>query len=395
MVRESTPDDRFMAEAVRLAAHIPWRPWPNPPVGAVIVNDGRIVGHGAHHGAGLPHAETIALARAGALAQGATLYSTLEPCNHHGRTPPCTEAVIKAGIRRVVAGVADPNPRLPGGGLEVIRDAGLDVSIGVLGEAVLDLIWPFVATQAFERPFVLLKTALSSDGRFAPPKGTDAADDAARYLTGIEARRDVHRLRRWADVILIGEGTLAADRPLLNGRLATSDDACPSVDPMPAYVDSDLSYRGDWPWTRFFVFAASSVARDGPSRRIEEAGGQVVLCEAANGRVSPDGVLTSIFSGIGHSVMLEAGPTLSSAFLAGGLVDRWVRYTAPVVLSSGPTWPDREGLATGTKHHPYSLTRTERCGRDVKEVFDRMNFAETLRRLTGDRASRLRAKGAA
>ncbi len=395
MLTEPTLDERFMAEALRLAASIPWRPWPNPPVGAVIVCDGRIVGHGAHHGAGLPHAETIALARAGAFAKGATLYTTLEPCNHHGRTPPCAPAVIQAGIRRVVAGVADPNPRLPGGGLEVLRDAGIDVAIGVLGEAVLDLMWPFVTTNAFERPYVLLKTAQSMDGRFAATKGPDASQDAARYLTGSDARRDVHRLRRWSDVILIGEGTLAADRPLLNGRLAAPDDACPSVDPMPAYVDSDLSYRGDWPWARFFVFTATPLPTDGASKRIEEAGGHVVLCDAENGRVAPGALLKTIFSGIGHSVMLEGGPTLASAFLTGGLVDRWVRYTAPVVLGTGPAWPERASQAGGAGLLPYSLTRTERHGPDVKEVFDRVNFAETLRRLTQDRASRLRTEGAA
>jgi diaminohydroxyphosphoribosylaminopyrimidine deaminase/5-amino-6-(5-phosphoribosylamino)uracil reductase len=384
-----------MAEALEMAARVPSRPWPNPPVGALVVRDGCIVGRGAHHGAGLPHAEVIALDQAGSLSRGATLYTTLEPCNHAGRTPPCAPRVAGSGIRRLVAAVADPNPHVAGGGFDAVQDAGIDIAIGVLAEAALELIWPFAATRAFERPYVLLKSAMSIDARFSTARLPDTPRGTPAYLTGIGSRRDVHRLRRWADVILIGEGTLAADRPALDGRLVAPDDACPSIDPVPAYVDSDLSFAADWPWSRFFVFTGRPAAEAGATDRIERAGGTIVACDVIRGRVSPDSVLETIFNGIGRTVMIECGPTLASAFLGRGLVDRWIRYTAPVVLGAGPTWPEAPASADETKLLPFSLTRVERCGNDVKDVFDRVSFGDMLHRLTEDCAARLRTKGAA
>jgi diaminohydroxyphosphoribosylaminopyrimidine deaminase/5-amino-6-(5-phosphoribosylamino)uracil reductase len=337
----------------------------------------------------------IALDQAGSLSRGATLYTTLEPCNHAGRTPPCAPRVAGSGIRRLVAAVADPNPHVAGGGLDVVQNAGIDIEIGVLAEAALELIWPFAATRAFERPYVLLKSAMSIDARFATAGRPDTSRATPTYLTGIDARRDVHRLRRWADVILIGEGTLAADRPALDGRLVAPDDACPSIDPVPAYVDSDLSFGADWPWSRFFVFTGRPAAEAGARDRIERAGGTVVACDLIRGHVSPDSILEMIFNRIGRTVMLECGPTLAAAFLGRGLVDRWIRYTAPVVLGAGPTWPGAPASADETKQLPFSLTRVERCGNDVKDVFDRLSFGDMLRQLTEDRAAHLRTKGAA
>jgi diaminohydroxyphosphoribosylaminopyrimidine deaminase/5-amino-6-(5-phosphoribosylamino)uracil reductase len=393
VISDPTPDDRrFMAEALGVAAHIPWRPWPNPPVGALVVQGSRVVGRGAHHGPGLPHAEAIALAQAGSLTRGATLYTTLEPCNHTGRTPPCAPRVVEAGIRRVVAAIADPNPHVAGGGFEVLLEAGIDVAIGALADAALDLIWPFAATRAFNRPFVLLKTATSLDGRFAAPNRPSDTPAAPIYLTGPEARRDVHRLRRWADLVLIGEGTLVADRPKLDGRLAAEDDGCPAADPMPAYADTDLSFAGDWPWKRFFVFTGPGLPDGNAGSRIEQAGGRILVCDAVGTRVSPQAILTTISGGLGKAVMVEAGPTLSAAFLRRGLVDRWICYTAPVVLGAGPTWPNQKEPVGLEGSRAYSLTRVERHGNDLKAVFDRPSFAGILRELTVERLERLRAR---
>lgn len=385
-------DAHFMTLALQTAARIPGRPWPNPPVGAVVVLDGEIVGAGAHHGPGLSHAEVAALGQAGPRARGATLYCTLEPCNHAGRTPPCVPQVIDAGIRRVVVAVADPNPRVTGGGLERIRDAGIEVALGVLPEPALEMIWPFVATRAFERPFVLLKTATSLDGRFGPPPGSTARPD---YLTGIDARREVHRLRRWADVVLIGEGTLVADQPALNGRHVAADDPCPAADPLPAYVDSDMSFSGGWPWHRFAVFADRNRVTEQARLRVEKAGGTIFPCDAEDGHVLPDSVLDAIFRDIGKSVMIEAGPRLSSAFLHRGLVDRWISYTAPVLLGSGPTWPDAATSGPSAPNVVMSLTRTATLGGDAKCVFDRFPFAASLHEATEARRSRLRLGGTA
>jgi diaminohydroxyphosphoribosylaminopyrimidine deaminase / 5-amino-6-(5-phosphoribosylamino)uracil reductase len=372
------PDDlidrRFMAEALALAARVPRRPWPNPPVGAVLVRNGEVVGRGSHHGAGTDHAEVAALREAGGRARGATLYCTLEPCNHDGRTPPCAPAVAAAGVSRAVVAMADPNPTVCGGGLRRLRDNGLDTRNGVLADQALELLWPFVATRAFERPFVVLKTAASLDGFLAPlPDRGDAGQPF--YLTGHVARRDVHRMRRWCDVILVGERTMAADSPRLDGRLVEPGDACPAADPIPAYVDSDLSLCRGWPRAHL-VFAGAAATR---SRRavVEDLGATVVACEERNGRVDPRSLVARARDLGAHVVLVEGGPTLAASFLEHDLVDRWVSYVAPVVLGAGVRWPD------GGAHVSFHLTRVERMGPDVKAVFDRTSFDDTLAAVSG------------
>jgi diaminohydroxyphosphoribosylaminopyrimidine deaminase/5-amino-6-(5-phosphoribosylamino)uracil reductase len=376
-----------MAEALCLAARIPVRPWPNPPVGALVVRDGRVVGRGAHYGPGRTHAEITALAEAGPLAAGATLYCTLEPCNHVGRTAPCTPVVVGSGIRRVVVAIRDPNPKVTGGGLEAIDDAGIDLTIGVLADAALELIWPFAVTRGFERPFVLLKTAASLDGRFAPPPGDTLTVGEPVYLTGGEARRDVHRQRRWADIVLVGEGTLAADHPRLDGRLACDGD-CPLAEPTPGYVDTDLSYGGAWPADRAFLFVGRQRAGAQARERAERAGMMLVTCDEQDAHVAPASLIDAIGKGLGCVVLLEGGPTLASAFLQSGLVDRWVHYIAPLVLGDGPSWPSwdhAEAVGEGSRFH---LTRAERLGPDAKMVFDRQDFDRMLQGVAEARTRR-------
>jgi diaminohydroxyphosphoribosylaminopyrimidine deaminase / 5-amino-6-(5-phosphoribosylamino)uracil reductase len=368
-------DRQFMGEALRLAARIPRRPWPNPPVGAVVVRGGQILGRGAHHGAGTDHAEAVALREAGGLARGATLYCTLEPCNHQGRTPPCAPAVVAAGIRRAVVAIHDPNPAVRGGGLRHLRNAGIEVCAGVMGAEALDAAWPFVTTRAFERPFVILKTATSLDGYFAPLHSHEPGA-APFYLTGIEARHDVHRLRRWCDVVLVGEGTIAADRPRLDGRLVTDDDDCPASDPTPAYVDTDLSLDGGWSRS-FWVFAGEAATRS-LAGRIQEHGGRVIACDSDGGHVTPASVVARFREQGGHVLMVEGGPTLAASFLRAGLVDRWVTYVAPVVLGSGVRWPESSARAT------FHTTRVTTVGPDVKVVFDRLPFDQLLTAVAAD-----------
>ncbi len=390
-------DAQFMAEALHLAARIPRRTWPNPPVGAVVVSgDGRVVGRGAHHGPGLPHAEAVALGEAAEAARGGTLYVTLEPCNHQGRTPPCAPAVAASGVGRLVAAVGDPNPSVPGGGLRLLRDAGIEITLGVLAEPALHLIWPFVATGAFERPYVLLKTADSLDGRFAPP-ARDGQGPSPAYLTGLEARRDVHRLRRWSDLVLVGERTLAADRPQLDGRLVRDgEDDCPESEPAAGYADSDLSFAQIWPLERYFVFAGRTRAAAASRARIELEGGIIVLCDERDGRVAPESLLAEAFSRGGWAIMIEGGPTLASSFLARGLVDRWIRYTAPILLGAGARWPDwiadpaEPDRGQAADAEDYSLTSCDRCGPDLKVVYDRLPFAQVLAELTVETAQGLR-----
>ncbi len=374
-------DRRFMGEALRLAARLPRRPWPNPPVGAVVVREGRVVGRGAHRGPGTEHAETAALAEAGDRARGATLYCTLEPCNHRGRTPPCAPAVAAAGLARVVVALRDPNPTVGGGGLAVLRRAGLEVALGVGGAEALDLIWPFAATGAFGRPYVLLKTATSLDGRFAPDlPAADGEPARPRYLTGPEARAEVHRLRRWLDLVLVGEGTLEADRPRLDGRLVGPRDDCPEQEPQAGYLDTDLSWRGAWKPEGHLVFCGERGAPPAARRERQAAGARVVPCRERDGRLDLRGVVAEAFRLGFPTLMFEGGPRLAASLLAEGLVDRWVHYLAPVALGGGVGWaPARPGPGGPAAFH---LTAATRVGPDLRTVWDREPFAARLRELT-------------
>lgn len=382
-------DDHFMAEALRLAARLPRRPWPNPPVGALVVREGRVVGQGAHGGAGLPHAEALALAEAGEAAGGATLYLTLDPCNHHGRTPPCAPLVARSGVRRLVCAMADPNPTVPGGGFALAQAAGIDLTLGVRGAEALELAWPFVASGAFERPYVLLKTAVTLDGRFTLPPAAAGAAEAGRYLTGLAARRDVHRQRRWSDIVLVGERTVAADRPLLDGRLVDDDEDCPAGEPLAGYVDTDLSFSDVWPQERYYVFVGRRAAAADRRARIEREGGVVIPCEERDGHVAPESLLAEVFSRGGWCVMVEGGPTLAAAFLGAGLVDRWVQYLAPRFAGGGVGWPDGPAPAAAPD---FQLTSVERFGPDLRVVHDRLPFAQLLGEVTEETAAGLRAK---
>ncbi|MBD3219678.1 bifunctional diaminohydroxyphosphoribosylaminopyrimidine deaminase/5-amino-6-(5-phosphoribosylamino)uracil reductase RibD [bacterium] len=359
-------DEEFMLEALGLARRIPDRPWPNPPVGALVVRDGEVVGRGAHAGAGQPHAEVVALAAAGERAGGATLYCTLEPCNHHGRTPPCSEAILAAGIGRVVHAVADPN-RSATGGAARLRDAGVAVRGGVLAAEALELIWPYVCSDQFERPYIELKTATSLDGRFGPAGATGGSP---AYLTGEAARRDVHDRRRWVDLVLVGHGTARQDRPRLDTRLASEPPLGPSAPPLAGVVARDGGHDAPLDRDHWLVFHADT----GPVHLAVDATG--VPCHTLpGGAVDPRDLVGAITARGLHAIMLEGGPRLAAAFLALGLVDRWIQYVAPCVVGEGPIWPDwtAAGDADG-----WSLTRVDRIGRDVRMIWDRRDFASTL-----------------
>lgn len=365
----SVADTRFMSVAHKAAQDLETRPWPNPPVGAVVVRDGEIVGLGAHRGPGTPHAEIVALEDAGDRARGATLYVTLEPCNHRGRTPACAPVVAASGIARLVVGVRDPNPDVAGGGLEVVRAAGVDITLGALGRGCLELIWPFVVTDGFRRPYVLLKTATTLDGRFAP--GEDLAGEPV-YLTGAEALVEVGRLRRWSDAVLVGAGTVAADRPRLDGRHAPADPPTPRTDPRPACVDTRLERVGAWGREGVLAFCGA--------RPHDVPGVEVVACRERDGRVDLGDLLDRAHARGVHVLMVEGGPTLAAALLAEGRVDRWVQFLAPRVFGDGAGWPVAP-VAPGAGD--YSLTRALRMSADACLIWDRRDFAAERARLAG------------
>lgn len=390
----SRADQQHMREALALAARIPERPWPNPPVGALVVKDGAIVGRGAHHGAGQAHAERIALAEAAGRARGATLYCTLEPCRHVGRTPPCTEAILAAGVARVVYGVGDPNPPAAGGA-DVLRAAGVNVTGGLLANECLDLIWPFVATDCFARPYVELKTATSLDGRFGRPHDPVGAPS---YITGCAARADVHVRRRWVDLVLVGGATARSDRPRLDTRLVPPDAPCPLAEPAAGCVigPQDIDKTVEKAGAGDGLVAAFDLRLDrsewfclhpGEPPLQLPAGAHAVACPAGTGGVDPHGLLAVCAERGWHTVMLEGGPTLAAAFLEAGLVDRWVQYLAPVVAGGGPTWPRGfaagAGEYAGTEFGGFHLTSCRRFGPDLRVIWDRRDFDAAVRALSG------------
>lgn len=378
----AVPRDRaHMAEALALARAVACRTWPNPPVGAVVVREGEVVGRGAHAGAGSPHAEPLALADAGEAARGATLYVTLEPCNHQGRTPPCAPAVFEAGIARVVVAMRDPNPRVAGGGCRWLRDRGLTVDAGVAAEEALELVWPFAASAGFARPWVELKTATSLDGFFAPPDRVRKGA-APVFLTGPAARRDVHRRRRRVDVVLVGEGTVQADRPRLDGRDAHGDEDVPAAEPLAAYCDTDLSWEGGFRRDSYLVLSGERAADDaGRTAAIAADGGEVVACREFGGRLDLRDALDRLAARNLVTIMVEGGPRLAASFLAAGLVDRWLRYEAPRVLGAGVGWPGDAAPIPATED--FHATRIERHAGDLLTVLDRRDFAALLEEVSG------------
>jgi diaminohydroxyphosphoribosylaminopyrimidine deaminase/5-amino-6-(5-phosphoribosylamino)uracil reductase len=298
-------------------------------VGAVIVDRaGHVVGQGYHKQAGGPHAEVVALRQAGTAAKGCTLYVTLEPCNHTGKTPPCTDAIIQAGIRHVVMAVADPNPHVPKGGIERLRQAGVDVSVGDGAYEAKMLNRPFFTWSLAGRPWVTLKIAMSLDGKVATASGE------SKYLTSAPALRHAHELRRQHDAILVGSGTVLTDDPHLTYRGRRR-----GCDPVRVILDS----RGRIP-AHSAVFQSESpaptlvFARDDAGieweREIFSVGGEVIrLAPQPDGHVSIAHVLSHLAERRILSVLVEGGPSIHAAFIAQQLADRWVSYIAPLIVA--------------------------------------------------------------
>jgi len=334
-----------MRLALRLGRRGLGRTSPNPPVGAVVVKDGVVVGRGYHHQAGMPHGEVAALRDAGSRARGATLYVTLEPCAHHGRTPPCTAAVIAAGVRRVVVGARDPNPRVPGDGIGRLRAAGIVVESGVLAAECDELIAAFRTHVTTGLPRVTLKLAASLDGRIATATGE------SRWITGDASRRYVHRLRAEHDAILVGAETVIRDDPqltcrrrdgrnplrvILDGRLRL---------PLQAGV---LTNTG----TAATLVVTGRQASAAKIRRIEARGAQVLQLPARAGRIAMRRVLQALGARNVMSVLIEGGAGVAAAALTARVVDRMLIFYAPKLIG-GDGRPMLDAL--GVRHMRQAL----------------------------------------
>lgn len=349
-------DHVHMARALRLAERGLFTTTPNPRVGCVIVKEGVVVGEGWHARAGEPHAEVHALRAAGERAKGATAYVTLEPCSHHGRTPPCANALIDAGIARVVAAMRDPNPQVSGRGLELLTLAGIKVQTGLLENEARELNIGFISRMTRARPWVRLKTASSLDGKTALLNGE------SKWITGAAARADVQRWRARACVILTGSGTVLADDPQMNVR-----DIETPRQPLKVIVDSRLATPPNARILQGGAFVACAEAAPAKRAALEAAGAQILELPDADGRVDLVALLREFGRQGINEVHVEAGATLNGALLAAGLVDEWISYLAPVAMGHAARGLfDLPALTDMAQRAHFSLLDTTMLGGDLR-----------------------------
>ena len=319
----SVRDHQHMQRALQLAERGLFTSMPNPRVGCVIAHGDDVVGEGFHARAGEPHAEVFALREAGEQAGGATAYVTLEPCAHHGRTPPCADALIRAGVGRVVMACEDPDPQVDGRGLKRLRDAGITVDAGLLHDKARELNIGFFSRIERRRPFVRVKLAMSLDGR------TALADGSSMWITGEAARADVQRWRARSSAILTGSGTALADDPRLTVRLSDA----PFVPPLRVVLDRQLCTPGGARLldgsTPTLVLHGASVQPDARFAAVECA----AVPESSSG-LDLDAVLALLAEREINELHVEAGPTLGGALFSAGVVDELLLYMAPVLLGN-------------------------------------------------------------
>ena len=348
-----------MARALELARHGLYTTEPNPRVGCVIAHGERIVGEGWHRLAGQPHAEIHALAAAGADARGATVYVTLEPCRHTGRTGPCTRALLEAGVARVVAAMRDPDPRVSGRGVAELAAAGITVETGLLETRARALNRGFVSRLEQGRPWIRCKLAATLDGR------TATADGESQWITGAEARADVHRLRAQAGAVLTGIGTVLADDPRLDARVAGTEQV---VQPVRVVADSRLRTP---PKARIFsapgpILIATARNASALLPAVND-GTEVISLPGPDGRVSLVGLVTELARRGVNEVHTECGPTMAGTLLEAALVDEIVVYVAPTLLGDSArgmfTLP---GVMAMRDRVPVEITAVARLGGDLR-----------------------------
>jgi diaminohydroxyphosphoribosylaminopyrimidine deaminase/5-amino-6-(5-phosphoribosylamino)uracil reductase len=317
-------DKRWMKRALRLAEKGRGRTSPNPMVGAVLVKDGEVVGEGYHPRAGEPHAEIIALQRAGGQARGATLYLNLEPCTHYGKTPPCVPAVIEAGVRKVVVGMEDPNPLVKGRGIEALRGAGLYVEVGILREECRRLNEAFSKYIVKREPFVILKVATTLDGKIATKTGE------SQWISGEASRRFVHKLRDQVDGVVVGIGTILRDDPSLTARIKGGRD------PYRIVFDSQLRIPENAKVVETFpsktIVATTELAPRDKMERLKKKGVQVLIFDSAEGRVDLRSCLHKVGEMGMMSLLVEGGAQINGSFLDQGSIDKILLFLSPKLI---------------------------------------------------------------
>jgi len=355
-------DEIYMKQVLRLARKGLGMTSPNPAVGALIVKNGQIIGSGYHKKAGAPHAEIQALSQAGEAARDSTLYVNLEPCNHYGRTPPCTKAIVESGIKRVVVGIADPNPQVAGGGCAFLRSQGIAVKGDILAQECARLNEAYLTYVTAGRPFVILKGALTLDGWMATRTGN------SKWISNERSRKFVHTLRKRVDAIMVGVETVIVDNPLLTPYLLKTS----APNPGKVVVDTHLripldSKAFDSGTSALTIIAAGSKVSTEKRNRIEELGARVITCRMRGGRIDLADLLGKLAKMSISSILVEGGATLFDTFVREGLVDKFYLFFAPKILGGDDGVPFTRGSGCDMIKNCLSLTITtvKRFGDDI------------------------------
>lgn len=351
-------DEKYMKRALTLARKGIGRTSPNPAVGCVIVKDGVVIGEGWHKKAGEPHAEINALAMAGAGARGADVYVTLEPCNHTGKTPPCSKALIRAGVKRVVAGMLDPNPLVSGGGLAALKLAGIETSCGVLEDDCRAINLPFIKHITTGIPYVTYKCAMTLDGNIATVTGE------SRWISCEESRKYVHRMRARMDAVMVGVDTIIADNPQLTVRHVRGKN------PLRVIVDTRLRTPESVNVLNGELSSKTVIATTETNPRVHlrylRQGATVLVCNEYDGRVSMEDLLQKMGSMGVQSILLEGGSHLAGSMLQSGMIDELVIFIAPKVIGSNGFAPfTLQGITRMAQAIKLEFTNVCRSGADI------------------------------
>lgn len=360
----SEEDRKFMLEALAMARSQMGKTSPDPMVGALIVKNGHIVGRGYHAQQSTPHAEAFAIKKAGDMAEGATLYLNLEPCCHYGYNPPCTHAIIKAGIKRVVAAMQDPNPLVNGKGFAQLRDAGIQVNIGLLEKEARELNEPFIKYITADTPFVMLKSAMTLDGKIA------TVTKESKYITGLIARQYVHMLRVYVDAVMVGINTVKLDDPELTVR-DVGDEKIAKRNPKKIILDTkaeiplDSKVLKNEPEKTIIV-----VGEKAPKPRIDriiKTGAVVLKAKTKGGQIDLKKLMVELGEDKITGIMIEAGGTLAASALKEGIVDKVLFFIAPKIIGGkeAPTPVGGKGFKKLSQAIDLKSADVRMLGRDV------------------------------
>lgn len=354
-------DTRYMRKAITLARKGGGWVNPNPLVGAVLVNDGKIVGEGYHEHFGAPHAEVNAIRNAGEKATGSTLIVTLEPCSHQGKTPPCTDLIVESGIRKVIIGTPDPNPQVNGKGMKILKDKGLEVTSGILEEEIRKMNEPFNKYILTGLPFCVLKTAMSLDGKIATPSGE------SRWISGEASRKYSHSLRNRYSAIMVGINTVINDNPSLDTRIPGKKKHHPLKVIVDTFARIPLESRILSLNPQLAILAVSEEADKEKIRNIERLGAQVLVCPMKNRRIDLIS-LTAMLGQMGiDSILIEGGSTLAFSAIQDGVVDKVVSMIAPKIIGGekAKTSVGGEGIARLAEAVQLDQITVKRLNEDI------------------------------